>query len=119
MKKYSFTKMSGAGNDFVVFDLKETPEIECSPVFIQTVCDRRNGIGADGVLVIGNKPGFIIVWNILILTVPQALYAVMAQGVLLCLLKKPEGLWLEKPPSGLTTILIWAKRWILKMLNFF
>jgi len=58
MKKYSFTKMSGAGNDFVVFDKKENKELDLSPAFIRAVCHRRNGVGADGVLVIDDKPGY-------------------------------------------------------------
>jgi diaminopimelate epimerase len=50
MEKFSFTKMSGAGNDFIV--LKDFPGSELSPVLIKNLCDRRNGIGADGVITI-------------------------------------------------------------------
>lgn len=42
-----FLKMQGLGNDFVVF---EGP-LEPSADLIAQVCDRRSGIGADGVLV--------------------------------------------------------------------
>jgi diaminopimelate epimerase len=41
-----FVKMEGLGNDFVVVD----GPIELSPDDIQHLCDRRRGIGADGVL---------------------------------------------------------------------
>lgn len=48
MEKISFTKMSGAGNDFII--LKNFPAISLNPVLIKKLCDRRNGIGADGVI---------------------------------------------------------------------
>ena len=44
-----FTKGHGTENDFVLlFD--ERGEIEVSPALVRAVCDRRAGIGADGVL---------------------------------------------------------------------
>lgn len=52
MKNFSFKKMSGAGNDFVLFDKTLNPELELNNEKIKKVCDRRNGIGADGVLLI-------------------------------------------------------------------
>jgi len=58
MKKYSFTKMSGAGNDFVIFDKKENHDLDISPEFIRAVCDRRNGVGSDGVISIEDKTGY-------------------------------------------------------------
>ncbi len=45
--KLSFTKMHGAGNDFIIIDdvnFKPEPEI------IKKLCDRHFGIGADGIL---------------------------------------------------------------------
>lgn len=48
----NFFKMSGSGNDFVLLDNRDgrlPPEL--SPL-VQKLCHRRNGIGADGVLVI-------------------------------------------------------------------
>jgi diaminopimelate epimerase len=53
MKKYSFKKMSGAGNDFVLFDKSENAELVLDANNIQNICDRRNGVGADGVIIIG------------------------------------------------------------------
>lgn len=52
MKKYFFTKLSGAGNDFVLFDSKLNPELQFSNEQIQKICHRNFGIGADGVLLI-------------------------------------------------------------------
>ena len=47
-----FTKAHGNGNDFIIFDASECPDIIREPHFIQTVCDRHKGIGADATLVI-------------------------------------------------------------------
>jgi diaminopimelate epimerase len=48
-----FTKMHGCGNDFVVV---EGPA-EIAADRVRELCDRRRGIGADGVLVIGQAQG--------------------------------------------------------------
>jgi len=51
-----FTKMTGSGNDFVVFDGRDVPlELASRPEVIRAICDRHNGIGADGVVVL--EPG--------------------------------------------------------------
>jgi diaminopimelate epimerase len=46
---YTFTKMHGLGNDFVIFDARRE-NIQLSPRLIQRVSDRRFGIGCDQVL---------------------------------------------------------------------
>jgi diaminopimelate epimerase len=46
-----FTKMQGCGNDFVVVD----GAADLTAARVRELCDRRLGIGADGVLVIGAK----------------------------------------------------------------
>jgi diaminopimelate epimerase len=52
-----FTKMQGVGNDFVVIDAAEQPaNISLSELAILT-CDRKFGIGADGLLVVGRETG--------------------------------------------------------------
>jgi diaminopimelate epimerase len=48
-----FTKMHGCGNDFIVVD----GPAEISADRVRELCDRRRGIGADGVLVIGEAQG--------------------------------------------------------------
>ena len=48
-----FTKMHGCGNDFL---LVEGP-VDLSADRVRELCDRRRGIGADGVLVIGRAQG--------------------------------------------------------------
>ena len=49
--KLRFTKMQGAGNDFVVLDGTRAP-IALSPAQFQRLGDRRFGVGADQILVI-------------------------------------------------------------------
>src|SRR3989338_3183189 len=49
LNKISFTKMTGACNDFVVIDAK--PGLNYKKLAAQ-VCDRNNGIGADGLLIL-------------------------------------------------------------------
>jgi diaminopimelate epimerase len=49
--KLQFTKMQGAGNDFVVLDATRAP-IELTAAQVQRLGDRRLGIGADQVLVV-------------------------------------------------------------------
>jgi diaminopimelate epimerase len=44
-----FTKMNGAGNDFVLLD-NRTGELQLPPEVIARLCDRHGGVGADGVL---------------------------------------------------------------------
>jgi diaminopimelate epimerase len=45
-----FTKMHGAGNDFIIFDPGEV-EVAKLPDLTRRVCDRHFGVGADGILV--------------------------------------------------------------------
>ncbi|HJV60639.1 MAG TPA: diaminopimelate epimerase [Albitalea sp.] len=46
-----FTKMQGAGNDFVVLDATRSP-IELTPDQVRVLGDRRFGVGADQILVV-------------------------------------------------------------------
>lgn len=51
MRAVSFTKMDGAGNDFIVFT--DPPPDPLDADMVGRLCDRQRGIGADGVLVVG------------------------------------------------------------------
>jgi diaminopimelate epimerase len=53
----TFWKMTGSGNDFVFFDARREPAgaLE-TPVAIGALCDRRRGIGADGVVFLEDAP---------------------------------------------------------------
>jgi len=48
-----FTKMNGAGNDFVMID-NRSGEVRLQPEQIVEICDRHRGVGADGVLLLEN-----------------------------------------------------------------
>ncbi len=52
MEKVFFTKMSGAGNDFIFFDKNQNTAFNPSPERIKIICSRRNGIGADGLIIV-------------------------------------------------------------------
>jgi len=58
MKNIQFTKMDGAGNDFMVID-GITQEIDLKPSQIRTLSDRKKGIGFDQLLLLesSKKPG--------------------------------------------------------------
>ncbi len=53
MEEFDFAKMSGAGNDFIVFDGRGgiIPE-EIRRELVKKVCERRFGVGGDGVLIV-------------------------------------------------------------------
>ena len=51
MQKLSFTKMNGAGNDFVLLD-NRAGELSLDGAAVARLCDRHRGIGADGVLAV-------------------------------------------------------------------
>lgn len=51
MKKLAFIKMVASGNDFVVIDNRDRI-IDPTPAWVRRICERRLGVGADGVLII-------------------------------------------------------------------
>jgi diaminopimelate epimerase len=52
-----FTKMQGVGNDFVVIDAAELSETISLPRLAVQTCDRKFGIGADGLLMVSREIG--------------------------------------------------------------
>src|SRR5499427_10509068 len=50
-----FTKMNGAGNDFILID-NRMGDVRLDRSQIAQLCDRHRGIGADGILLL-EKPG--------------------------------------------------------------
>jgi diaminopimelate epimerase len=56
--KLEFYKYQGTGNDFIIIDNynKHAPELTTEQ--IEQLCDRRFGIGADGLMLIGKKEGY-------------------------------------------------------------
>ncbi|MDY5969800.1 MAG: diaminopimelate epimerase [Bacteroidales bacterium] len=55
--KLTFYKFDGAGNDFILLDTrKNDPRLEAGQ--IARLCHRRFGIGADGLMTLGEKEGY-------------------------------------------------------------
>lgn len=52
-----FTKMHGAGNDFIMFLQDDLVRFPLPAETISGLCHRRLGIGADGMIVVGEDPG--------------------------------------------------------------
>ncbi|MDP4222466.1 MAG: diaminopimelate epimerase [Bacteroidota bacterium] len=54
----AFNKYQGAGNDFIIIDNRKDSFNQSDSVLINRLCDRRFGIGADGLILISNLPGY-------------------------------------------------------------
>jgi diaminopimelate epimerase len=66
MRGTLFYKMSGSGNDFVMLDGRFTTSDRWPPSQVKAICDRRTGVGADGlVLLTPSTPGSVRMnyWN--------------------------------------------------------
>jgi diaminopimelate epimerase len=61
-KTARFEKWEGLGNDFALFAAED---VEIRPELVRRVCDRRLGIGADGVILVGMEESLprMIVYN--------------------------------------------------------
>ncbi len=55
MMQLDFYKYDGAGNDFVVLDIRQH-DPKLSTATIAHLCHRRFGVGADGLMTLGNAP---------------------------------------------------------------
>ncbi len=57
MNFISFIKMVAAGNDFVLIDRAENNNTRFSKELIQKICDRKTGVGADGLMILQSHSG--------------------------------------------------------------
>lgn len=58
MRTAAFNKYQGAGNDFVIIDHRRSLIDPSDYVLINRLCDRRFGIGADGLILISELKGY-------------------------------------------------------------
>jgi diaminopimelate epimerase len=56
--KIHFYKYQGAGNDFILIDNRDEVINHHDPALISHLCDRRFGIGGDGIMFLQNKAGY-------------------------------------------------------------
>ena len=56
-KAVKFAKTHALGNDFLIVDREELPAPKVWPAVAQAMCDRRRGIGADGLVVFEEEEG--------------------------------------------------------------
>jgi diaminopimelate epimerase len=54
--KLEFTKMNGAANDFIMVD-NRSGQIRLAGETVAELCDRRRGVGADGLILVEPSPG--------------------------------------------------------------
>lgn len=52
-----FHKYQGAGNDFIIID-NRTQLYDLSRTIVNQLCDRKFGIGADGLMLLEECPGY-------------------------------------------------------------
>ena len=56
--KIEFFKYQGTGNDFIILDNREKVYDNITSEQINKLCDRRFGIGGDGLMLLNNKEGY-------------------------------------------------------------
>lgn len=58
MTTIRFQKWQGAGNDFIIIDNRGSLAIQPGPQLIRDLCDRHFGIGADGLMLVGESKDY-------------------------------------------------------------
>ncbi|MFQ6618031.1 MAG: diaminopimelate epimerase [Fidelibacterota bacterium] len=56
MEKLKFIKIEATGNDFILFDNRDGFLQEDKGVLFRRICERRRGVGADGVILVEDHP---------------------------------------------------------------
>src|SRR6478672_2453377 len=55
---HTFYKYQGTGNDFIIFDNRHGGLDNLTKKLVKHLCDRRFGIGADGLMMLNEKAGY-------------------------------------------------------------
>jgi len=55
---YKFYKYQGTGNDFIIFDNRDNVIPKLAKETVEQLCDRRFGIGADGLMLLEKMDGY-------------------------------------------------------------
>ncbi|MDP4217647.1 MAG: diaminopimelate epimerase [Bacteroidota bacterium] len=58
MSKMTFYKYQGTGNDFIILDNRNWSYTALTTERVKSLCDRRTGIGADGLMLMNTKAGY-------------------------------------------------------------
>lgn len=56
--KIEFYKYQGTGNDFIILDNRENNYSSISAKQVKLLCDRRFGVGSDGLMLLNKKEGY-------------------------------------------------------------
>ncbi len=56
--QFLFHKYQGTGNDFIILDNRQAAYNELTPKQVRFFCERRYGIGADGLMLLNEKEGY-------------------------------------------------------------
>ena len=56
--KINFQKYQGTGNDFVIMDNRSKDHSSLTASHIRHICDRRFGVGCDGLMLLNEKEGY-------------------------------------------------------------
>jgi diaminopimelate epimerase len=64
MKRLTFFKMSGSGNDFIIIDNRAGVITEKNlPTFVRNVCSRKMSVGSDGFILVENSDAADFKWR--------------------------------------------------------
>src|ERR1051326_558566 len=56
--KINFQKYQGTGNDFIILDNRKKEYLQLTASHIRHMCDRRFGVGGDGLMMLNEKQGY-------------------------------------------------------------
>ena len=79
-----FTKYTGLGNDFVLLDGAAAADLKNPSALAKTICNRRFGVGADGLVLLLPSAKADVTMRIFTATAARPKCAAMLRAVWLC-----------------------------------